>query len=79
MLIVESYFDRDRSEVNFSQQIQEKVAASNYATYFESEHHRYVNQVTDPKKNVIVTYRVYVMEGPILKARHGNFHDTSEK
>lgn len=53
---------KDRLSVNFSQPLQEKVAASNYVTFFESEHHR-----------------TYVMEGPIMKARHNNFHDTSDK
>ena len=24
-------------------------------------------------------HRVYVMEGPIMKARHNNFHDVSER
>ncbi|XP_065898573.1 FYVE, RhoGEF and PH domain-containing protein 4-like [Dysidea avara] len=50
---------KERISMNLSERF--KGYASNFKSYFESEHHR-----------------KYVMEGPIMKARH-NFHDASER
>ena len=37
-------------------------------------HRDKVSDITDMFPN-----RVYIMEGPIMKARHNNFHDVSER
>ena len=28
---------------------------------------------------IVLFHRVYVMEGPVMKARHNNFNDVSER
>ena len=56
-----------------------KGYASNFKSYFESEHHRYICSVFGALVRLhYAIFRKYVMEGPIMKARH-NFHDASER
>ena len=69
--------------MNLNQQVEEKVAASNYTTYFESEHHRYCRCISGYLYSNwchhLTLVCSYIMEGPIMKARHNNFHDVSER